>query len=242
MACYIVSAPRSGLNWTRFCIEYFLGRRTPGKPLLIDAGTGGDPAFIRSHDALLLTPGKDGSAGAYRYIDPAGTAGDRIVLLLRDPLEIFVRSARKKYRRFDSTYIGNLRFYSSAASPRKRVAYYDELVGDPAQMLDLIAFLQIAPAPGRALPTLPEMRRDWERAGEQSRSLYDRNQRKGGGARTRHEPLNFRFHQAALSASEKAKLWRHLDASLTDDELGLVDRFRPSGLQEPQSWRERLFG
>lgn len=242
MARCIVSAPRSGLNWTRFCIEYFLGRRTPGKPLLIDETDGGDPAFTRSHDALLLTPGKDGTGDAYRYIDPAGTAADRIVLLLRDPLEIFVRSSKRRYTRFDSTYIGNLRFFSRAVSPLKQVSYYDELVSDPASMLELITFLQIAPAPGCASPTLEDIRRDWDRVGAASRSLYDRNQKSGGGAQTRHDPLNFRYHQSSLSASAKARLWNHLDAALSPGELRLVERFRPATFEETRSWRQRLFG
>ena len=37
---FVVSAPRSGLNWLRFCMEHYLGVKTPGKDVLITADAG----------------------------------------------------------------------------------------------------------------------------------------------------------------------------------------------------------
>ncbi len=55
MERYVVSAQRSGLNWLRFCIESFYGRRTPGQTSVIPAAEQPEAAFVRSHDALNLT-------------------------------------------------------------------------------------------------------------------------------------------------------------------------------------------
>src|SRR5438105_5927362 len=43
----VISFQRSGLNWLRYCTEYFTGVRTPGRPQIIAQG----PVFFdRAHD------------------------------------------------------------------------------------------------------------------------------------------------------------------------------------------------
>ena len=36
----VISFQRSGLNWLRYCTEYFTGMRTPGRPQIIAEGSG----------------------------------------------------------------------------------------------------------------------------------------------------------------------------------------------------------
>lgn len=240
MKRYVVSAPRSGLNWVRFNIEHFYGLKTPGKTLLIDEESGQDDAFIRSHDALLNTPDKSDNSGAYNYIDPAGTADDIVVLLLRDPLESFVRMARSKFSDFDNKYVGNIRFFCQAAARRKGVWYYDELVSDPLKMAALMRFLELIPADGREIPSDDQIVRDSAGLEERSRKLYDRNQWHSGGATTKKDPKNFKFHQSKLSAERKRQLWKHLDEELAPEELDLVERFRPTKFTDDRPWYRRL--
>src|SRR5436190_1170629 len=46
----VISFQRSGLNWLRYCTEYFTGTRTPGRPQIIAEG----PVFFdRAHDVRL---------------------------------------------------------------------------------------------------------------------------------------------------------------------------------------------
>jgi hypothetical protein len=52
MQRFVVSAPRSGLNWVRFSVEHFYGNRTRGHRLIYDKSERPDAAFVRSHDAL----------------------------------------------------------------------------------------------------------------------------------------------------------------------------------------------
>ena len=153
--------------------------------------------------------------------------GHRVLLILRDPLETFVRMARRKYKLFVS-FTGNIQFYHRAATPDKMVAYYDEIVASPEKMAEVLDFLQLEPAAGKNRPSSGDLSAAWEEAGEASRALYSRNQWHSRGAMTRKNPLDFKFHQRKLRDAKKAEVWRHLDEVLAPEELALVERFRPS--------------
>ncbi|MBK1637220.1 hypothetical protein [Rhodovulum adriaticum] len=224
MVSYVVSAPRSGMNWLRFCVEHFYGVRTPGKTSLIDRQDDPSVAFLRSHDALNWTRKRE--VGLWRYIDPAGTANDRVALVLRDPLETYVRMSKKSLLRF-RCYVSNIRFYSDAVSPQKRVFYYDDLVAQPVAMLELMQFLDIAPAPGRTAPSLDRVRAEWDELGARSRAQYDVRQAVGGGSKTRENPTDFRYHQRALTDWHRDRAWRFLQRRLRPDEMALLARYGP---------------
>lgn len=241
MVSYVVSAPRSGMNWLRFCVEHFYGVRTPGKTSLIDRETDPSVAFLRSHDALNWTRKRE--TGLWRHIDPAATATDRVALVLRDPLETYVRMSKKSLMRF-RCYVGNIRFYSDAAATRKQVFYYDDLVASPEAMLALMQFLDITPAPGRMAPTLAQVRADWDDLGARSRAQYDVRQAVGGGSKTRENPTDFRFHQRALSDWHRDRAWRFLQRRLRPGEMALLDRYAPppAPLRRPLlSWVTDLY-
>ena len=79
----VISFQRSGLNWLRYCTEYFTGVRTPGRKQLI---AGGPVFFDRAHDVRRGTirsnyTGLRDANGAEVY--------ERVVLLLRHPFDCF---------------------------------------------------------------------------------------------------------------------------------------------------------
>lgn len=228
---YVVSAPRSGMNWLRFCVEEFYGRRTPGKTSLIDKADDAGQVFYRSHDALNWARWPK-RKGLWQYIDPAKTGQDRVVLILRDPLETFVRSCGKRFWEF-RYYAGNIRFFSSAAAPEKAVFYYEDLVADPGAMADLLAFLKIDPAPGYHVPSRDEIAARWDALGAKSRGMYDRKQAVGGGSQTKDRPTDFTFHQSKLEEWEKDRAWRFLHHHLTADEMALLTRYGPRPSAQP---------
>jgi hypothetical protein len=233
----IVSAQRSGLNWVRLCVEKFYGRRTPGKRLLISKEDDPTPAFLRSHDALSYVRLRRKKSGAWRYVDPSDTADERVVLILRDPLETFVRAHRKSLWRFRG-YVGNIRFLSLAQGD-KRVVYYDELVADPAAMHSLLEFLDVTPAPRVKPPSAEDLAAAWDDAGTESRALYDVNQGRSGGAVTKHNPTDFKYHQRNLSEFERRLVWDTLRRKLSKDELGLLDRYAEAAPARPLTLAER---
>jgi hypothetical protein len=79
----VISFQRSGLNWLRYCTEYFTGVRTPGRKQLISEG----PVFFdRAHDVRRGTIRSDyaglrDGSGAEVY--------ERVALLLRHPFDCF---------------------------------------------------------------------------------------------------------------------------------------------------------
>lgn len=235
MERYVVSAQRSGLNWLRFCLESFYGRRTPGQTSLIPAAEQPEAAFVRSHDALNLTSrSRKKSGGAWTRLDPAAMQGAKVLLLVRDPLETFVRMAERRYPRYLS-YISNIRFWCEATGAERHLAHYEDLVADPAAMAAAMAFLDIPPAPGFAAPTVDEVRARWDALGRASRANYDAKQTGTGGAQTRDRPTDFAFHQRALDADERAAVWRFLQLRMRPEELRLLERYVPeAGLPAPR--------
>lgn len=224
MANYLVSAPRSGLNWTRYCVEHFLQRTTPGKTLILPNDDPADHAFVRTHDALFMRPDID-EGPAYRKLDPGAMAGSRVLLIVRDPLETFVRSSRKSFDHF-RCFAGNLRFLAAADTPLKKVVHYEDLVADPDAMFDVLNFLNLEPGPGAAHPTRVRVAAEWDQVAQASRRSYQRKQFWGGGAKTRKNPLDFQFHQKKLAKAEKASVWAFLEDALSEDEMRILERYR----------------
>ena len=128
----LVSHPRSGLNWIRYCIEYASGMRTPGRPKLI---ADGEPAIYRTHDVRHAS-GPD-SCDCLFYEEqkmgrllwgirdrlglPSTPIFTRMVLLLRDYHD---NAARDNWR--IDRYAANVRAYH-AFSGHKHVVYYEDL-------------------------------------------------------------------------------------------------------------------
>jgi hypothetical protein len=238
MDLIIVPAPRSGLNWVRFCIEKYYRRRTPGLQQLISKQAGPGQLFIRSHDALNYVRVRRKKTGSWRYIDPQTTGEAKCVLILRDPFATFVRANRLSLWKFRG-YWGNIRFHTRALG-EKRVVYYEDLVSDPVAMHGLLNFIDVKPAPGVQPPNLDELVETWDDTAAQSRSNYDINQGDSGGSTTKGNPTDFNFHQRKLSNYERRMVRDILARSLTQQELTLLDRYRPSTEAAPLTLIERL--
>lgn len=225
---YVISAPRSGLNWLRFCVESHCGQRTPGKTVLLNANTHPDAAFVRSHDPKgSLLADKAGSL-AWSPIEPREAHDAIIALILRDPLELFVRMAGKQFSRF-ALFGRNLTFFSEAVSTKKQVFYYEEITSDPAAMWSLMRHLELVPQAGADENAFSAFKAHWADRRQKSWDLYDRNQSRGGGAQTKDANDVYRHHQSQLSLRQKQMVWAWLDEKLNDDERALLTNYRPTG-------------
>jgi hypothetical protein len=215
---YVISAPRSGLNWLRYCVEHFWGLRTPGVTSLIDRRDQPQPAFLRSHDA-------EGRLGAFAAAThrpvPACVKNGTLLLILRDPLESYVRMAGRNMAAM-AGYIGNLSYFARHEGP-KQVAYYEDITTDPAAMRAAILHLGL---PRDTAPSVTDMAAEWDALAQASRAAYAVNQKRGGGPQTAHDPHNFTFHQQNLSADEKARVWAHLDEMLPQGARAPIAHYR----------------
>jgi len=231
----IVSTQRSGLNWLRYNIEYHAGLRTPGKELLISPETQEQACFIRSHDPLGSSDLKDNSLKkllsikgkkkgvAWERINPKSTKNDIVVLLLRDYRESFVRTADKDYSKFD-VYLSNIRFFVQSNSAEKAVFYYEDFVKEPTQMYSLLSFLQLSRINGKTFNSA-SVASAWDNNASASVDKYTVNQAAGGGAMTKKNPDDFKFHQSKISKKELGLIETYVRDNLESAELALIDRY-----------------
>jgi hypothetical protein len=234
---FVVSAPRSGLNWVRYCTEHFFGRRTPGKEVLISQERDPGEAFQRSHDALHYTR-KNGTR-IWQKITASDVNGGKLVLVLRDPLETFSRVANGRIKDF-GLYAGNIHLYGMAEPADRAVYYYEDLIARPETMMALFDHLQMEPADGYSKPDLQALTAQWQAVSSASRGTYDVNQSAGGGAMTKDNPTDFKFHQRGLTDVQKAKAWRYLKRILSADEFELLARYAPDAPIKPQTFVQML--
>lgn len=221
---FVMSTPRSGLNWLRTCIETFSGRATPGLQLihkkpLIDLF----PPFIRSHDPSGFEGRPDGRA--YRRIGARDTRRAKFAFLIRDPRELYGREVQ----RIDAAappdlFFANVAFYVAMPTRDKAHFYYEEFVKEPAAMAEILTFLGVA-TPEGARVTTSMLEDRWDEMGALGRSLYDKNQAKAGGATTKADPYNFAQHQTHLTEDHLRRLYQTADRMLDDQGRATIGRY-----------------
>ena len=195
----VVSAPRSGLNLVRHIFES-MGLRTPGKTHLLREGPF---VFHRTHWVMspVITPGK---------APLANTEGEpiyeKVLLLLRDPLEIFVRAYQKDLQRMGQ-YCDNLCAYHDFCLP-KMLVRYDELVSDDRIFASICSFMEVDH--DLSAHEIPQLRM-------RSVSWYQANNAIGGGSQTLGSHAALNHHKQQLSRGERADLNRYLH-----DRLGVL--------------------
>lgn len=235
---YIISAPRSGLNWLRFLIEKLFGISTPGKKVLLGTQKQNNIEFVRSHDPLRVSKRKT-DALAWTRIRHEETAHGIVLLIVRDPLEVFVRMAKKKPKAF-KLYSGNIHFFQKAVAEKKMCVYYEDLISSPETMAEALAFLELVPADGFNSLKIGALTENWDTLNDESRGLYDKNQARGGGSQTRLVADKFTHHQKQLTKTQKLKVWRLLENELDHDGLKLLERYMPSDMSEPLSLVQKV--
>ena len=142
----VISFQRSGLNWLRYCTEYFTGVRTPGRPQIIEEG----PVFFdRAHD-VRRKPKRSDFTGLY---DASGAeVYERVALLLRNPYDCFTShyfgrtgvNFKQGLERFEA-YANNINQFD-ALKAKKGVFYFEDFVNNEDGTLRFLRFFDIDPA------------------------------------------------------------------------------------------------
>lgn len=184
----VISAERSGLNLVRHACEVLGGIRTPGKVHLVKDGP---LLFHRTHYAGHPGPPVGPFAALYQ---PDGRCGySKVLLLLRDPAESFVRAFDMNLQRMKQ-YTHNIRLFDGFRGDRLMVTY-DDLVSTDAALERIFAFLGIPEAfDASKLAAIRADGVEW----------YNRNQ--PSGSQTRGDPALLKAHQSALTDAQRAAL------------------------------------
>src|SRR5438034_2234926 len=136
----VISFQRSGLNWLRYCTEYFTGVRTPGRKQIIAEGS---VFFDRAHD-VQRKPGRSDYTGLY---DASGAeVYERVALLLRNPYDCFTShylgrtgvNFKKGLERFE-VYANNISQFD-ALKAKKSVFYFEDFVSNEEGTLRFLHF------------------------------------------------------------------------------------------------------
>jgi hypothetical protein len=159
----LISFPKSGSNWVRYCVEHFSGRRTPGKARKNVLVSDGPTVFDRMHfvdkrhrNLFMHARARQGLED-YEHEDKTGlhgwfstwrkdrrvrqVSGRRLILLLRSHYESFGRN-RLTAPEDLTGYLGNIRGFD-ACRRDKLLIYYHDLISDMAAMGRILNFLEI---------------------------------------------------------------------------------------------------
>ena len=146
----IVSYPRNGLNWVRYCIEHFSGLRTAGQTKI---HTTGKLAVYRSHNVLY--PGTRDSCYCAFYNYQGEPIHDRMLLLVRDYRESFIRVWKHQRGTVPTAeeirsgkilnfrdYFENLKAYDKFPK-KKLIVRYKDLIEDFSEIEEILRFFGI---------------------------------------------------------------------------------------------------
>jgi hypothetical protein len=159
----LISFPKSGSNWVRYCVEHFSGRRTPGKARRNVLVSSGPTVFDRMHfvdkrhrNIFMHSRARQGLED-YGHEDKTGLHGwlstwrkdrrvrqvgnRRLLLLLRSHYESFARN-RLCAPEDITGYLGNIEVFE-ACRRDKLLIYYHDLITDLTAMGRILDFLQI---------------------------------------------------------------------------------------------------
>jgi hypothetical protein len=141
----VISFQRSGLNWLRYCTEYFTGVRTPGRAQIIAEG----PVFFdRAHD-VRRKPKRSDFTGLYNA--SGAEIYERVALLLRNPYDCFTShylgragvTFKKGLEQFEA-YANNINQFD-ALKAKKGVFYFEDFVTSEEETLRFLRFFDIDP-------------------------------------------------------------------------------------------------
>jgi len=159
----LLSFPKSGSNWVRYCVEHFSGRRTPGKARRNVLVKDGPTVFDRMHfvdkrhrNRFMHARARQGLED-YAHADKTGLHGwlstwrkdrrvrqvteRRLLLLLRSHYESFGRN-RLTAPEDMTGYLGNIQAFE-ACRRDKLLIYYHDLISDMSAMGRILDFLEI---------------------------------------------------------------------------------------------------
>ncbi len=194
----VISSERSGLNFVRHIVESMTPYRTAGKVHIHEKGK---LIFHRTHHVHSKTT----SPGRTHVIENETDRYKKLLYLIRDPRETFVRAYNKSWDRL-TDYCDNLKYFDEFKG-EKKIVYYDDLVSDDKVLGEIFDFFNIEEY--FKLEDMPQLRID-------AVEWYDKHQQKGGGSMTKGKADTLTMHQQQLSSQEIEELSNFLKEHLKD--------------------------
>jgi FkbM family methyltransferase len=222
----LLSYPRSGNTWLRYCMEFLTKRLTIG---YISPGVS-----IENGLGRLVDLGVDWSKPPIAYKRHGHTPNeknsydmnnDNLILLVRNYKECIVRhhmvgidgpdrmfySQTQGYRDGSLDYIGCIQIYEEWGA-RKLLIYYEDLISDPEP--ELVKVLDLL---GANRTHLSELMNNLDSHRKQSVSLYTGNKKTSGQQScTQGDPNKLLFHSKGLTDRQRTEWDQHLVRNYPD--------------------------
>ena len=143
---YLLSVPRSGNTWTRYCLETILGAPTLDgnglEPLMPKINT----SFIYPDQTAFVE--KRHGCDELRAQTTCNTGCSKLILLIRDPVEIFLKLGLSGIRQTKSLLV---QFSTWKSELRSMIRYENLIVDNPEGTY--LALLSLILLPGGAAAT-----------------------------------------------------------------------------------------
>jgi hypothetical protein len=198
--------------------------RTQGKPLLIPQVEHDEVAFWRTHDATGVRQKTDRAWGQPITADQA--RGSTVVLLVRDPRELFGRAlnsgkSEEKSLVLMRSFVGNLNVFAAIGDSKAKQFYYDDYTTSPDSMVEILEHLGLIDRAHKAVQRR-KVKDFWQPLGALSRELYSVNH--PSGSMTKKDPTNMKAHQSILQTAHMDQL-REILRELTPEARTLLNRY-----------------
>lgn len=135
----LAAYPRSGTNWTRYCIEYFSKKPTPGRKRIYSKNNESS-VIARTHDlknrtweARRLINGKEKIVQF--LLTPDQSNFSKLIFLIRNPLDNYV-SMNKNFSKLHY-YFTNIDIYNRFAGD-KIFLYYEDIISNDFKYIEKI--------------------------------------------------------------------------------------------------------
>jgi len=145
----LAAYPRSGTNWTRYCVEYFSKKPTPGKLRLIKKDNKSS-VIARTHDLQNVTYESrrliNGKEQVLQFLAKPDKANySKLILLIRNPLDNYV-SMNRNFKKM-IYYFSNIDVYDKFLGDKILLHYEDIISDDFLYMKKILDFINIANDP-----------------------------------------------------------------------------------------------
>lgn len=219
----IISCPRSGLNWVRYCVEKLIARPTPGLTVLVDNKDASSWAFLRTHDAKNIGIRKE--SHAWDYVPPQAFRERKVILLLRDPREIVARimTIKRSFNQIPLLY-SNINYFFENGGCNNNIFYYEEFTRSSIEMKKLLINIGLI-SDDRSDEFGKILDSDWADMQRDARRIYSINQKKGGGSITINDPDNMKFHQERVNPEVLHRYWENILSQLSPASLAAMARY-----------------
>lgn len=209
---FMYTFPRSGTHWTWYILKYFTNRLiTFSGPLELYEVDDCSFGSTLSKPSIYSFHGYSSNHWEYYHINPPDPLNDKILLVIRNPLESIIRERKynakesieqikELFRSYPFSVFGDLAFMETWPEENRHLIYLENLIANPIDEIEkLLLFL------GEPQEKLLDFIANLGTHSHRSIRAYDSVQKESGGSHSRG--TDFLYHSKNLSMKDRYELF-----------------------------------